>query len=70
MILILRRRDAQNASVLKGVILQNGTIVKCKAFVLCAGTFLRGLMHTGTQSTIGGRYAESSAEGLTESLKN
>ena len=26
-------------------------------------------MHTGTQSIIGGRYAESSAEGLTENLK-
>ena len=65
----IERKKAQNASVIKGVVLQDGTIVKCKAFVLCAGTFLRGLMYIGTQSIIGGRYAESSAEGLTENLR-
>jgi tRNA uridine 5-carboxymethylaminomethyl modification enzyme len=60
----------QPGSVIKGVILNDGTRITCKAFVLCAGTFLRGLMHTGTQSTIGGRHAERSAEGLTDNLKD
>jgi len=62
-------KNSQNDMVLKGVVLNDGKKIKCKAFVLCAGTFLRGLMHTGTQSLVGGRYAENSVEGLTESLK-
>lgn len=40
--------------------------IKCKALVLCSGTFLNGLMHTGLKSTKGGRYGEQSSEGLTE----
>ena len=62
-------KNSQREMVIRGVVFSDGTKVKCKAFVLCAGTFLRGLMHTGTQSIVGGRYAENSAEGLTESLK-
>ncbi|HVN48565.1 MAG TPA: tRNA uridine-5-carboxymethylaminomethyl(34) synthesis enzyme MnmG [Bacteroidota bacterium] len=55
--------------VLKGVVLSTQKHVGCKAFVLCAGTFLRGLMHTGEQSRIGGRFGEQSAEGLTNNLE-
>jgi tRNA uridine 5-carboxymethylaminomethyl modification enzyme len=58
-----------NGFTLKGVVLSTGEKVSCKAFVLCAGTFLRGLMHTGEQSSIGGRYGEKSAEGLTQNLE-
>jgi len=54
---------------IEGVVLQNGTGITCKAFILCSGTFLCGLMHTGTQSTVGGRYGEQSSDGLTDSLK-
>jgi len=54
---------------IEGVVLQNGTRITCKAFILCSGTFLCGLMHTGTQSTMGGRYGEQSSDGLTDSLK-
>ena len=54
---------------IKGVVLQNGIKITCKAFILCSGTFLYGLMHTGTQSTLGERYGEQSSDGLTDSLK-
>ena len=64
----VEKQNSPNSSVINAVILNDGTRVGCKTFILCAGTFLRGLMHTGTQSTIGGRYAENSADGLTESL--
>ncbi|MCX6123064.1 MAG: tRNA uridine-5-carboxymethylaminomethyl(34) synthesis enzyme MnmG [Ignavibacteriales bacterium] len=64
----VEEQNSPNSSVINAVILNDGTRVGCKAFILCAGTFLRGLMHTGIQSIIGGRYAESSADGLTESL--
>lgn len=68
--IVIEAKNSKREMVIKGVVFNDGTNVKCKAFVLCAGTFLRGLMHTGTQSSVGGRYAENSAEGLTESLKN
>jgi len=44
------RKNSQHTSINNSkIIFNDGTRVKCKAFILCAGTFLRGLMHTGTQ---------------------
>ncbi len=51
-----------------GVKTLKGKEIKCKALVVCAGTFLNGLMYTGMEGTKGGRYKEPPAEGLTESL--
>jgi tRNA uridine 5-carboxymethylaminomethyl modification enzyme len=65
----IKKNNSRHASVIKGVVLDEGIKVNCKSFILCAGTFLKGIMYTGIQSTVGGRYSESSAEGLTESLK-
>jgi tRNA uridine 5-carboxymethylaminomethyl modification enzyme len=48
----------------------SGNEFKCKALIICSGTFLNGLMHTGLTSLKGGRYGEKSALGLTESLIN
>jgi len=45
-----------------------GEEIKCKALVICSGTFLNGLMHTGLNSTQGGRFGEAPAHGLTDSL--
>lgn len=45
-----------------------GNEIKCKALVVCSGTFLNGLMHTGLTSTKGGRFGEQPAIGLTESI--
>jgi tRNA uridine 5-carboxymethylaminomethyl modification enzyme len=42
--------------------------ISCKALILSAGTFLNGLMHTGLNSTKGGRFGEKPAIGVTESL--
>lgn len=44
--------------------------IRCKCLVLCAGTFLNGLMHTGLKSRVGGRFGEPPAKRLTESLIN
>ena len=54
---------------LEGVVLQNGTLVRCRAFILCAGTFMRAIMHTGLKSREGGRYNEKPSKGLTEKLE-
>ncbi|MBI5809216.1 MAG: tRNA uridine-5-carboxymethylaminomethyl(34) synthesis enzyme MnmG [Ignavibacteriales bacterium] len=48
----------------------SGNEFKCKALIICSGTFLNGLMHTGLTSLKGGRYGEKPALGLTDSLIN
>jgi tRNA uridine 5-carboxymethylaminomethyl modification enzyme len=45
-----------------------GHEIKAKSMVLCAGTFLNGLMHTGEKHRSGGRFGEAPAKGVTESL--
>lgn len=52
-----------------GVITAGGMRVSCDAVVLSAGTFLRGLMHTGMKNREGGRFGEPPSKGLTESLE-
>lgn len=51
-----------------GVKTTNGEEIKCKALIVCSGTFLNGLMHTGTSSIKGGRFGEPPSVGLTESI--
>lgn len=46
-----------------------GEEIKTKALVVCSGTFMNGLMHTGLNSTKGGRFGEQPSTGLTESLE-
>ena len=57
------------AAQLKGVVTKSGKKISCKAAVLCAGTFLNGLLHTGLDKREGGRYNEKPATGLTQSLE-
>lgn len=54
----------------KGVLTANGEQVLCSALVLSSGTFLNGLMHTGLNTTVGGRFGEQPALGITQSLVN
>jgi tRNA uridine 5-carboxymethylaminomethyl modification enzyme len=54
---------------LSAVVTQSGSRIECKCLVLCAGTFLRGLLHTGLKNTPGGRYGETPSNGLTEKLE-
>ena len=56
------------AAHIKGVITKSGTKIRCKAAVICAGTFLNGILHTGMDKREGGRYDEKPATGLTQSL--
>ena len=52
-----------------GVVTNRGEKIGCRAVVLSAGTFLRGLMHTGLSNREGGRYGEPPSNGLTENLE-
>ncbi|RMG45567.1 MAG: tRNA uridine-5-carboxymethylaminomethyl(34) synthesis enzyme MnmG, partial [Candidatus Dadabacteria bacterium] len=58
----------QNGSV-KAVKLSSGESIKCDAAVLTSGTFLRGLMHTGSQKIEGGRAGDPAANALSSALK-
>jgi len=53
-----------------GVVLGDGTQLRCRAVIVTTGTFLRALMHTGEAKTEGGRVGEGSARGLSGCLTN
>ena len=55
--------------VLGGIRTFLGHEISCVSMVLCAGTFLNGLMHTGEKNRVGGRFGEAPAKGVTESLR-
>jgi tRNA uridine 5-carboxymethylaminomethyl modification enzyme len=58
-----------NGSRVQGVALGNGEKLSCGAVILTTGTFLGGLLHCGSQSTVGGRVGESAAHALSRSLR-
>jgi len=51
-----------------GVLLDNGTLLRGHAFILCAGTFLNGLTHVGEAQMASGRAGEAPAVGLSQAL--
>jgi tRNA uridine 5-carboxymethylaminomethyl modification enzyme len=51
-----------------GIIAESGAKIRCSSVVVCAGTFLNSVMHTGLRKTPGGRYGENSSVGLTQKL--
>jgi len=53
---------------IKGVKTAKGKEISCRALIVASGTFLNGVMYTGTIPSIGGRYGEPAAHGLTESF--
>lgn len=51
-----------------GIVVDDKETIECRAVVLCSGTFLNGIMHTGTQTTEGGRAGERSATKISDML--
>lgn len=49
--------------------LRDGAVIPCAAAVLTTGTFLRGLMHTGSDQTPGGRKGDLPSNHLSDSLR-
>ncbi|MCK4913269.1 MAG: tRNA uridine-5-carboxymethylaminomethyl(34) synthesis enzyme MnmG [Planctomycetes bacterium] len=54
---------------IKAVKCQDGSIYKTETAIVTTGTFLRGLMHTGTEQFKGGRRGEPASEELSNSLE-
>jgi tRNA uridine 5-carboxymethylaminomethyl modification enzyme len=53
---------------LVGVALVDGTVLGCRAAVLTAGTFLRGVLHFGAVTREGGRIGDAAATRLADDL--
>jgi tRNA uridine 5-carboxymethylaminomethyl modification enzyme len=52
-----------------GAVLGNGMKIAAGALVLCSGTFLNAIMHTGLATVAGGRFGEPASVGLTEKFR-
>lgn len=59
--------DIQNDEI-KAVVLADGRRIPCRAVVLTTGTFLRGLIHIGSEKIPAGRVGEDPSIGLSETL--
>ncbi len=55
-------------SQVRGVVLKNGSEIKCQSVVLTTGTFLSGLIHIGEKKIPAGRAGEAPALGLSKTL--
>jgi len=51
-------------------VLESGRTIACKIIVVCSGTFLNGVMHTGLKKQVGGRYGERASSRLAIRLKD
>ncbi|MCE5268000.1 MAG: tRNA uridine-5-carboxymethylaminomethyl(34) synthesis enzyme MnmG [Planctomycetaceae bacterium] len=56
-------------SRITGVRTAAGNDLRSRAVVLCAGTFMRGLLHFGDRTQPGGRIGEPTSAGLSQSLQ-
>lgn len=52
----------------RGVVLENGTAIQAGAVVITTGTFMRGVMHLGTQRIEGGRVGDKATVGISDQL--
>lgn len=52
-----------------GIITENGHSIYCRALVICTGTFLKGLAHTGFNCWSAGRREDRSSDKLSDSFR-
>lgn len=57
-----------NNGVISAVVLASGEKIACRAVVLTSGTFLRGLIHIGSEKIPAGRVGEKPSVGLSDTL--
>ncbi len=53
-----------------GLELSDGSTLECKSVVITSGTFLSAIMHTGEETSIGGRVGDAASLGLSSSLSD
>lgn len=65
---LLTEQDGTTQRVI-GVKVADGTTYRARAVVLCAGTFMRGLLHVGHATLPGGRMGEAATSGVSLALE-
>lgn len=69
----LRQHDVPGLCIengrIAGVLTETGTTLRASRVILCAGTFLNGLIHVGLRHFPGGRSGDLTATGLTRQLQ-
>lgn len=63
-----RANDEGQELRIAGVRTAEGNTYRAKAVILCAGTFLRGLLHEGESTRPGGRIGEPTSSGISQAL--
>jgi tRNA uridine 5-carboxymethylaminomethyl modification enzyme len=58
----------QRSSRIVGVLTADDRIYHARAVILCAGTFMRGLLHVGESTMPGGRMGEPTYSGISQAL--
>ena len=53
----------------KGILCTDGRVFNCKTVIVATGTFLKGIMHTGSKQSPGGRLDELAANELSDCLR-
>ncbi|MGA2915312.1 MAG: tRNA uridine-5-carboxymethylaminomethyl(34) synthesis enzyme MnmG [Sedimentisphaerales bacterium] len=53
----------------KGILCTNGQVYHCRTVIVATGTFLKGIMHTGSKQWPGGRLDEPAANELSDCLR-
>ncbi len=61
--------EPNGAQRITGAVLSDGQTINTRAAIVAAGTFLRGLLHTGSEQTPGGRIGEPAATELSAALQ-
>jgi tRNA uridine 5-carboxymethylaminomethyl modification enzyme len=58
-----------NKPIIQGIETETGKIIYSNIVILCTGTFLRGKMFTGLDTSVGGRFGEYSSNHLSHCLQ-
>lgn len=53
-----------------GIVLEDGTEISSHAVIITTGTFMRGVMHIGTQRIEGGRVGDKATVGISDQLSD
>ena len=67
---IIGKAGQQGMPRVTGIVTNDGLKIRCKSLIICAGTFLHGVLHTGNNTVVGGRYGEVASGGITECLRS
>ena len=61
--------QAAGRTRITGVLVRGGAVYRAPCVVVCAGTFMQGLLHFGDKTMVGGRAGEEAVVGLSRSLR-